>query len=63
MLYYRLFIEQCSTILFRYWTDDGKTDDKTRETSKPRVRLFSVSHLNLFVAGDSDHRVHELWIP
>ena len=25
----------------RYWTDDGKTDDKTKEPKKPRVILIT----------------------
>merc|ERR1719220_1830017 len=35
-------IEHPNIVKFhKYWTDDGKTDDKTRETSKPRVILIT----------------------
>lgn len=35
-------IEHPNIVKFhRYWTDDGRTDDKTKETSKPRVILIT----------------------
>ena len=45
---------------FRYWTDDGKTDDKTRETSKPRASLIII--IDVLLDGLLDHCCHSIQV-